>query len=93
MELKWSMIEFEKTALVVCENIGTISLTLTRKGDLGSNAFVSIHTQDKTTLTNEDYVPSSAKQVQFDPGMTQQIPRCKVLMRHAQSEHNQRSKL
>ena len=69
MELKWSMIEFEKTALVVCENIGTLSLTLTRKGDLGSNAFVSIQTQDKTTLTNEDYISSSAKQVQFDPGI------------------------
>ena len=63
------MIEFERASLVVCENIGTLPLTLTRTGDLETLAFVAIEARDRTTRTNEDYIPSAAQQVQFDPGM------------------------
>ena len=68
LELKWSVIEFERSSLVVCENIGTLPLTLKRTGDSEGLAFVSIDARDRTTQKDEDYIPSSAQQVQFDPG-------------------------
>lgn len=71
LELRWSVIEFERASLVVCENIGTLPLTLTRTGDLETLAFVAIEARDRTTRTNEDYIPSAAQQVQFDPGMSE----------------------
>ena len=68
LELKWSVIEFERSSLVVCENIGILPLTLKRTGDSEGLAFVSIDARDRTTQKDEDYIPSSAQQVQFDPG-------------------------
>ena len=68
MAFRWSYIEFEKTGLVVCENIGTLTLTLQRVGDLSGTAFVTIEAHDRTTAVDQDYVSSTARQVQFDPG-------------------------
>ena len=68
MEFEWSLIELAKSSVIVCENVGTLSIRLIRTGNLGSSAFVTIGAQDRTTKTGEDYTPSSARQVQFDPG-------------------------
>lgn len=70
IEFSWSYIEFERAGIVVCENIGTLPLTLIRQGDISTLAFVSIESQDRTTRVNDDYVPSSNKQIQFDPGVS-----------------------
>lgn len=70
MDFHWSFIELDKSGLVVCENIGTLPITLTRHGDLSGMAFVGIEAHDRTTRANDDYRPNPAKQVQFDPGET-----------------------
>lgn len=69
-EFRWSFIELDKAGLVVCENIGTLPITLTRTGDLSGVAFVGIEAQDRTTRMNDDYRPSTSRQVQFDPGVS-----------------------
>lgn len=68
MEFHWSYIELEKSSLVVCENIGKLPVTLVRKGDLSKVAFASIVALDRSTKASEDYIASTARQVQFDPG-------------------------
>ena len=68
MEFHWSYVELEKSSLVVCENIGKLQVTLVRKGDLSKVAFVGIEAHDRTTKASEDYIASTARQVQFDPG-------------------------
>ncbi|XP_045159464.2 FRAS1-related extracellular matrix protein 1-like [Mercenaria mercenaria] len=70
IDFHWSFIELDKAGLVVCENIGTLPITLTRMGDLSGVAFVGIEAQDRTTRMNDDYRPSSSRQVQFDPGVS-----------------------
>ncbi|KAL4235762.1 FRAS1-related extracellular matrix protein 1 [Mactra antiquata] len=70
IEFHWSFIELERTVLTVCEDIGTLAITLNRTGDLSGVAFVSIEAQDKTTRINDDYRPNPARQVQFDPGLS-----------------------
>lgn len=69
IEFHWSYIELDKTGLVVCENIGTLPITLSRTGDLSGVAFVGVEAQDRTTRINDDYRPSLSRQVQFDPGI------------------------
>lgn len=69
IDFRWSYVELDKTVIVVCENIGTLPITLTRTGDLSGVAFIGIEAQDRTTRINDDYRPSFARQVQFDPGM------------------------
>lgn len=73
MEFHWSFIELEKSGLVVCENYGTLPVTAVRKGDLSKVAFVSIVAHDRTTEASEDYVASTSRQVQFDPGQLAQF--------------------
>lgn len=79
LEFLWSVIEFERASLVVCENIGTLPLTLNRKGDLETLAFVDIEARDRTTVTSEDYIPSAAQQVQFDPGLSEATWNLRIL--------------
>ena len=68
MDLHWSIVELAKSSMIVCENVGTLSVRLIRTGNLGASVFVSIEAQDRTTKIGEDYSPSKARQVQFDPG-------------------------
>jgi hypothetical protein len=66
--MRWSRVEFERKELVVCENIGRLAVSIRRSGDLGAPSYVSIHVREISAKLGEDFVPSSAKQVQFDPG-------------------------
>ncbi|WAR22721.1 FREM1-like protein [Mya arenaria] len=70
MEFHWSFVELERTSLVVCENIGTLPVTLVRTGDVSSPAYVSIEVQDRSTRRNEDYHTTSSGQVQFESGVS-----------------------
>lgn len=68
-EFKWSRTGFLLTDYVTCENIGTLSLTLIRAGDVEKSAFVGIRVRPMSAKAQNDFIPSTAKQVQFDPGM------------------------
>lgn len=68
-DLSWSIIEFAKKELVVCEDVGTLSVSLKRKGALESMAFVGISIREVSATEGIDFVPSTAQQVQFNPGI------------------------
>lgn len=67
-QMRWSRVEFERKEMVACENVGRLSVTIRRHGDVSSSAFVSIQVREISAKIGEDFIPSSAKQVQFDPG-------------------------
>lgn len=69
-DMRWSRVEFERKEVVACENVGILSVTLTRSGDLSHSAFIGIHVREISAKIGEDFIPNSAKQVQFDPGNT-----------------------
>lgn len=50
LELKWSHIEWSQTEYEVCENVGMLSLEITRRGYSMDSAFVSVKV---TTLKRE----------------------------------------
>ena len=67
-EMKWSKVELERSHIVVCEDIGTLTVTLKRKGALDQMAFVGIKVREMSAKQGRDFIASSAQQVQFNPG-------------------------
>ncbi|XP_060082236.1 FRAS1-related extracellular matrix protein 1-like [Ylistrum balloti] len=67
--LKWSIISFSQTRMIVCENIGTLSIRLVRQGAVDQMAFVGIKVFDMSAKKGQDFIPSTAQQVQFNPGV------------------------
>ncbi|XP_013409601.1 FRAS1-related extracellular matrix protein 1 isoform X2 [Lingula anatina] len=72
-KLRWSLIQFTRPEYRVCEDVGTLALTLLRSGSLEQSAYVSVKVRDISTREGLDYVPSRAEQIQFDPGVTTAI--------------------
>ena len=66
--MDWSLLEFSRQQYLVCENIGTLTLSVSRTGALDKSAFVSIKVKGMSAKVNEDFVPSITQQLQFDPG-------------------------
>lgn len=66
---QWSLVEFAQQQYSVCEDVGTVTLTLVRRGSLKHSAFVDIQARGRSAREYEDFVPSKITQIQFDPGM------------------------
>ena len=66
--MSWSHVEFERKEMVACENIGRLSVTLVRTGDISTSSYVSISVKEVSAKEGEDFIITSAAQVQFDPG-------------------------
>lgn len=71
--MKWSRIEFLRKQIITCEDIGTLTITLKRTGDLNQISFVGIKVRDMSASSGLDFFPSSAKQVQFNPGINENV--------------------
>lgn len=67
-ELEWSVMEFKQSHFIVCEDAGTMGITVYRRGSLNGSAFVDIRTKEKSAKQGLDYSPSEITQLQFDPG-------------------------
>ncbi|XP_078264100.1 FRAS1-related extracellular matrix protein 1b [Rhinoraja longicauda] len=70
MELKWSQITMASSCYRVCEDIGTLSIQVTRKGYSADPSYVSIKVQELTATMGRDFTHSSASLIQFDPGIS-----------------------
>nr|XP_006208344.2 LOW QUALITY PROTEIN: FRAS1-related extracellular matrix protein 1 [Vicugna pacos] len=70
LELKWSHIEWSRTEYEVCENVGMLSLEITRRGDSMDSAFVSVKVNQVSATVGKDFTTTPSKLIQFDPGMS-----------------------
>lgn len=55
---------------MVCESMGTLSIGVLRVGNLLMSSFVDIEPHSLTAKIGLDFVPSRARQIQFDPGVS-----------------------
>lgn len=60
--------QFDREEIVACENIGTLEVTVSRSGNLDQSSFVKINVREMSAKKGVDFMPSTAKQVQFDSG-------------------------
>ena len=56
---------------MVCETMGTLSIGILRVGNLLMSSFVGVEVHSLTAKQGLDFEPSRAKQIQFDPGVSQ----------------------
>ncbi|GFR64512.1 FRAS1-related extracellular matrix protein 1, partial [Elysia marginata] len=70
-QMSWSKVQFDREEIVLCENIGTLNIAVTRTGNLDQSAYVGVHIRGMSAKKGEDYIPKSSKQIQFDPGESQ----------------------
>lgn len=52
LELRWSRIEMQQTEYEVCENVGTVSLKITRAGHSADSAFIAVKVKMKQQVFN-----------------------------------------
>ncbi|KAF7465030.1 hypothetical protein GHT09_005345 [Marmota monax] len=70
LELKWSHIEWSQTEYEVCENVGILSLEVTRRGYSMDSAFVGVKVNQVSAAAGKDFTVTPSKLIQFDPGMS-----------------------
>ncbi|XP_072367081.1 FRAS1-related extracellular matrix protein 1b [Scyliorhinus torazame] len=73
MELKWSRIEMSASCYKVCEDIGTLSIKVTRKGYSADPSYVNVKVQGLSATIGRDFTHSSASLIQFDPGVSMKV--------------------
>ncbi|KAG7255818.1 hypothetical protein CRUP_017527 [Coryphaenoides rupestris] len=69
LELRWSSMELSQSRYSVCEDQGTVSLEVTRKGNLAESSYVSVKVKEITATAGKDFQPSASSLIQFDPGV------------------------
>ncbi|KAM6962497.1 FRAS1-related extracellular matrix protein 1b [Aplochiton taeniatus] len=69
LELVWSRIQLSSTCYKVCENAGTLSIQIERRGKSSDPAYVAIQLTEGTAKVGQDYTHSSASLIQFDQGV------------------------
>uniref|UniRef100_A0A669QDU3 FRAS1-related extracellular matrix protein 1 n=1 Tax=Phasianus colchicus TaxID=9054 RepID=A0A669QDU3_PHACC len=70
LELRWSRIEMQRTEYEVCENMGMVSLKITRAGHSTDSAFIMVKVNEISAVLGKDFTVTPSKLVQFDPGMS-----------------------
>ncbi|NXO31726.1 FREM1 protein, partial [Cisticola juncidis] len=70
LELRWSRIEMLQTEYEVCENMGVVSLKITRAGHSGESAFITVKVNEISASLGKDFTVTPSKLVQFDPGVS-----------------------
>ncbi|RXM34202.1 FRAS1-related extracellular matrix protein 1 [Acipenser ruthenus] len=70
LELKWSRIEFSQSEYVVCEDVGTLSLPITREGYAMESSFIGIKVNEISASVGKDFTLSPSSLIQFDPGVS-----------------------
>ncbi|KAM8793121.1 FRAS1-related extracellular matrix protein 1 [Eudromia elegans] len=70
LELRWSRVEMQQTEYEVCENVGMITLKITRAGYSADSAFVAVKINEISAVLGKDFTVAPSKLVQFDPGMS-----------------------
>ncbi|KAI1888532.1 hypothetical protein AGOR_G00186140 [Albula goreensis] len=70
LELAWSRVELAQSELAVCEDVGTLMLTVMRKGNTAESSYVTVKVKDVTATTGKDFTLSPSSLIQFDPGVS-----------------------
>ncbi|KAH1168907.1 hypothetical protein KIL84_013497, partial [Mauremys mutica] len=70
LELRWSQIEMQQAEYTVCENVGMLSLKITRSGHSIDSAFIAVKVNEVTATLGKDFTVTPSKLIQFDPGMS-----------------------
>ncbi|XP_061108114.1 FRAS1-related extracellular matrix protein 1a isoform X1 [Conger conger] len=78
LEFAWSRVELAQTEITACEDQGTLSLTVLRKGNTAESSYVSVKVKEVTATAGKDFTLSPSTLIQFDPGVTSRSWRIRI---------------
>uniref|UniRef100_A0A671UBT3 Fras1 related extracellular matrix 1a n=1 Tax=Sparus aurata TaxID=8175 RepID=A0A671UBT3_SPAAU len=69
LEFSWSSVELSQPEYSVCEEQGTISLDIIRRGNLAESSYITVKVKEVTATVGKDFLISPSSLIQFDPGI------------------------
>nr|XP_046236498.1 FRAS1-related extracellular matrix protein 1a isoform X2 [Scatophagus argus] len=82
LEFSWSAVELSQHEYFVCEEQGTVSLDIIRKGNLAESSYVTVKVQEVTATAGKDFLISSSSLIQFDPGVSERSWQTEITQDH-----------
>ncbi|KAM4537427.1 FRAS1-related extracellular matrix protein 1a isoform 1-T1 [Odontesthes bonariensis] len=69
LEFRWSSVELSQPESSACEQQGTISLDIIRKGNLAESSYITVKVKEGTATVGKDFLINLSSLIQFDPGV------------------------
>uniref|UniRef100_A0A3Q3B9I0 FRAS1-related extracellular matrix protein 1 n=1 Tax=Kryptolebias marmoratus TaxID=37003 RepID=A0A3Q3B9I0_KRYMA len=82
LEFKWSSVELSQAEVSACEEQGTISLDITRKGNLAESSYVTVKVKEGTATAGKDFLVNPSALIQFDPGVSKRRWQLELIQDH-----------
>ncbi|RVE60115.1 hypothetical protein OJAV_G00177700 [Oryzias javanicus] len=82
LKFTWSSVEFSQLDSSACEQQGTFSMEVIRRGNLAESAFVTIKVHEGTAAAGKDFLTSASSLIQFDPGVTKRKWQMEMIQDH-----------
>ncbi|KAM9400758.1 FRAS1-related extracellular matrix protein 1a isoform 1-T2 [Salvelinus alpinus] len=82
LELKWSRVELVVSEYQACEDQGTVSLDVLRKGNMAESSYITIKVREVTATAGKDFTLSPSSLIQFDPGVSKRSWRIEITQDH-----------
>ncbi|XP_035796586.2 FRAS1-related extracellular matrix protein 1a isoform X2 [Amphiprion ocellaris] len=70
LEFRWSSVELSQAESSACEQQGTISLDIIRKGNLAESSYITVKVKEGTATAGKDFLINPSSLIQFDPGVS-----------------------
>uniref|UniRef100_A0A672MFC2 FRAS1-related extracellular matrix protein 1 n=1 Tax=Sinocyclocheilus grahami TaxID=75366 RepID=A0A672MFC2_SINGR len=78
LEFSWASVQLTRTEYVICENQGSVSLTIQRKGNVQDSSYVTVQVKELTASAGKDFIPASSL-IQFDPGVVSRVWKVEIV--------------
>ncbi|XP_037537486.1 FRAS1-related extracellular matrix protein 1a [Nematolebias whitei] len=82
LEMRWSSVELSQPDISACEEQGTISMDIIRKGNLAESSYVTVKVKEGTATAGKDFLMNPSALIQFDPGVAKQRWQMKIIQDH-----------
>ncbi|XP_078131977.1 FRAS1-related extracellular matrix protein 1a isoform X3 [Sander vitreus] len=82
LEFSWSSVELSQSEYSVCEEQGTVSLDIIRKGNLAESSYITVKVKEVTATAGKDFFISPSSLIQFDPGVSKRSWRSEIVQDH-----------
>uniref|UniRef100_A0A673VRZ1 Fras1 related extracellular matrix 1a n=1 Tax=Salmo trutta TaxID=8032 RepID=A0A673VRZ1_SALTR len=82
LKVKWSRVELAVSEYQACEDQGTVSLDVLRKGNMAESSYITIKVREVTATAGKDFTLSPSSLIQFDPGVSKRSWRIEITQDH-----------
>ncbi|XP_008304842.1 FRAS1-related extracellular matrix protein 1-like [Stegastes partitus] len=82
LEFRWSSVELSQAESSACEQQGTLSLDIIRKGNLAESSYITVKVKEVTATAGKDFLLNPSSLIQFDPGVSKRSWQTEIIQDH-----------